>query len=76
MYLSTLIFSELLQALCASVTHNKYKFDSLLYLQQLCSDHKGETPLDIQLEGEFEAGEDEHIDLKQPRGQQQQTLRF
>ena len=34
----------------------------MLYLQQLCSDHKGEIPLDTQLEADGEAGEKEHID--------------
>lgn len=33
--------------------------DSLLSLQQLCSDQEGGTPLDTQLEADDEAGEDE-----------------
>lgn len=70
-----MLSSVQLQALFASITAQQSQVDSLLYLQELCSDHNWETPVDTQLDAVGEAGEEEHIILKQTKGQQQKTLR-
>ena len=44
-----MLSSEQLQALFVSITVQKSQVHSLLYLQQLCSDHKEETAFDTQL---------------------------
>ena len=43
------------------MTKNKSQGDSSFYLPHLRSDQEGETPLDTQLEGEGESGENEVV---------------
>lgn len=45
----------------ASTTAQQSQFESLLYLHQLCSDHKGGESLDTQLVADDEVGEDKVV---------------
>ena len=45
----------------ASFTSQQSQVGSLFYLQRLCSDQEGETPLDMQLEADGESGDDKAV---------------
>ena len=57
-----------------SITIQQSQVDGSLYLQQPCSDHKGEASLDAQVETDGDAGEDEVVPSISPSNTQRQKI--